>query len=67
MSRIESGIMSNLIMYNLNDLDSDYVNEFSKLGITDEGEMVGLLNLFDSIAEIGYALYNDGINEEEYE
>lgn len=54
-------------MYNLNDLDSDYVHEFSKLGISDEEEMVGLLNLFDSIAEIGYAFYNEGKHTEEYE
>lgn len=46
-------------MFVQNDLDGDYIKEFSKLGITDEEVMIGLLNVFDSIAEIGYALYNN--------
>ena len=55
-------------MFIINDLDCEYVEEFSKLGITDEEEMIGVLNVFDSIAEIGYTLYyNEVVNEEKHD
>ena len=44
-------------MYNINDLDNDLINEFKTLGISDENDMIIILNGLDGMAEIGYKIY----------
>lgn len=43
-------------MYSKNDLD-DFKQEFEKIGISNEADMIEILNGFDSIAEVGYLVY----------
>lgn len=50
-------------MYNINDLDNDLINEFKTLGISDENDMIIILNGLDSLAEIGYTIYKKGRND----
>lgn len=52
-------------MYTKTDLDNEYKTEFSKLGISSEDDMLGILNCFDTIAEIGYIFYNNGLSRED--
>ena len=52
-------------MYTKTDLDNEYKTEFSKLGISSEDDMLGILNCFDTIAEIGYIFYHNGLSRED--
>lgn len=52
-------------MFTQRDLDNGYKAEFSKLGISSEDEMLGILNCFDTLAEIGYIFYNNGLSIED--
>lgn len=52
-------------MFTKRDLDNGYKAEFSKLGISSEDEMLGILNCFDTIAEIGYIFYNNELSRED--
>ena len=46
-------------MYYKRDLTNARKNQFNKLGITDEGDMLRILNFFDTIAEIGYQSFKN--------
>ena len=46
-------------MYFKRDLTNARRNQFIKVGITDEGEMLRILNYFDMIAEIGYQSFKN--------
>ena len=52
-------------MLNNNGLDEIYINQFAALGVTNENDIVTILNGFDQIAEIGYAWYvkNNNLNK----
>ena len=42
----------------LNDnIDETFIQQFAALGVTNENDIVTILNGFDQIAEIGYAWY----------
>ncbi len=45
-------------MYFKNEIQDEYRNEFNRLNITNEDDMLTILNGLDMIAEIGYTLYN---------
>ena len=51
-------------MFTKNDLDNDFINEFKTLGISDENDMITILNGLDSLAEIGYSIYKKGRNDD---
>ncbi|MEE1406535.1 MAG: hypothetical protein U0K42_04550 [Bacteroidales bacterium] len=51
-------------MYSKNDLDNDLINEFKTLGISDENDMISILNGLDGLAEIGYTIYKKGRNDD---
>ena len=38
-------------------IDEKYIKLFAALGVTNENDIVSILNGFDQIAEIGYAWY----------
>ena len=46
-------------MYFKRDLTNARRNQFIKVGITDEGDMLRILNYFDMIAEIGYQSFKN--------
>ncbi len=46
-------------MYIKRDLTNARRNQFIKLGITDDGDMLRILNFFDAIAEIGYRSFKN--------
>ena len=46
-------------MYIKRDLTNARRNQFIKVGITDEGDMLRILNFFDTIAEIGYRSFKN--------
>lgn len=46
-------------MYFKRDLTNARRNQFNKLGITDESDMLRILNYFDAIAEIGYRSFRN--------
>ena len=50
---------SNLIMFLKDDLENRYIEEFNKLGITNEDDIITILNGLDEIAEIGYVWYKN--------
>ena len=52
-------------MFTQRDLDNGYKTEFSKIGISSEDEMIGILNCFDTLAEIGYIFYTNELNGED--
>lgn len=52
-------------MFTQSDLDNGYKTEFTKLGISTEDEMLGILNCLDTLAEIGYIFYNNGLKKED--
>lgn len=53
-------------MFLKQDIDETLKNYLFDLGITDEDEMITLLNGLDEIAEMGYALYiNNSIKRTE--
>ncbi len=51
-------------MYSKNDLDNDLINEFKTLGISDENDMITILNGLDGLAEIGYTIYKKRRNDD---
>ena len=44
-------------MYLKGELDETYIKQFDALGITNENDIITILNGLDNIAEIGYAWY----------
>jgi hypothetical protein len=46
-------------MYIKRDLTNARRNQFIKLGITDDDDMLRILNFFDAIAEIGYRSFKN--------
>ena len=56
-------------MLNNNGLDEIYINQFAALGVTNEQEIITILNGLDQVAEICYAWYvNNKIKiEQEYD
>lgn len=58
-------------MSNNNSLDEIYINQFAALGVTNEQEMITILNGLDQVAEICYAWYVNSkiksIEEYDYE
>lgn len=56
-------------MLNNNGLDEIYINQFAALGVTNEQEIITILNGLDQVAEICYAWYvNNKIKtEKEYD
>lgn len=53
-------------MLNNNGLDEIYINQFAALGVTNEQEIITILNGLDQVAEICYAWYvNNRIKKEE--
>ena len=52
-------------MYTQTDLVNGYKTEFSKLGISSEDEMLGILNCVDTLAEIGYIFFNNELSSQE--
>ena len=46
-------------MFLKDDLENRYIEEFNKLGITNEDDMITILNGLDEIAEIGYVWYKN--------
>ena len=38
-------------------IDETFIKQFNELGITNENDIITILNGFDQIAEIGYAWY----------
>ena len=46
-------------MYIKRDLTNARRNQFIKLGITDDDDMLRILNFFDTIAEIGYRSFKN--------
>ncbi len=45
------------IMFLKNNIDETFIQQFAALGVTNENDIVTILNGFDQIAEIGYAWY----------
>lgn len=53
-------------MYLKGELDETYIKQFAALGVTNENDIVTILNGLDNIAEIGYAWYvNNNLNKTE--
>lgn len=53
-------------MYLKGELDETYIKQFDALGITNENDIITILNGLDNIAEIGYAWYvNNNLNKTE--
>ena len=53
-------------MYLKGELDETYIKQFDALGITNEKDIITILNGLDNIAEIGYAWYvNNNLNKTE--
>ena len=47
-------------------IDEKYIKQFAALGVTNENDIVTILNGLDNIAEIGYAWYvNNNLNKTE--
>ena len=47
-------------------IDETFIKEFAALGVTNENDIVTILNGLDNIAEIGYAWYvNNNLNKTE--
>lgn len=44
-------------MFLKNNIDETFIQQFAALGVTNENDIVTILNGFDQIAEIGYAWY----------
>lgn len=44
-------------MFVKGEIDEKFIKQFNKLGITDEENIITILNGFEQIAEIGYAWY----------
>ena len=52
------------MIYTKNNL-GDFRQKFIDIGITDEDDMVKVLNYLDQLAEIGYEVYRKKLKEEE--
>ncbi len=53
-------------MYLKGEIDETYIKQFAALGVTNENDIVTILNGLDNIAEIGYAWYvNNNLNKTE--
>ena len=47
-------------------IDETFIKQFAALGVTNENDIVTILNGLDNIAEIGYAWYvNNNLNKTE--
>lgn len=46
-------------MFYQEDLNEDYLREFSNLGINDEDKMLEICKGLDTICEIGYTIFNN--------
>jgi hypothetical protein len=54
-------------MLNNNGLDEIYINQFAALGVTNEQEIITILNGLDQVAEICYAWYVNNKIKKEYD
>lgn len=45
-------------MFQIGNINETFIKQFEELGITNENDIVAILNGLDSIAEIGYAWYS---------
>lgn len=53
-------------MYLKGEIDETHIKQFVALGVTNENDIVTILNGLDNIAEIGYAWYvNNNLNKTE--
>ncbi len=53
-------------MYLKGEIDETYIKQFAALGVTNENDIITILNGLDNIAEIGYAWYvNNNLNKTE--
>lgn len=53
-------------MYLKGEIDETHIKQFAALGVTNENDIVTILNGLDNIAEIGYAWYvNNNLNKTE--
>ena len=51
-------------MFLKNEINETFIKQFNELGITNEKDIITILNGFDQIAEIGYAWYvSNNINK----
>lgn len=49
-------------------VDETFIKQFNELGVTNENDIITILNGFDQIAEIGYAWYeNNNIKTYKYD
>lgn len=48
-------------MFLKSEIDETYRQEFAKLGIVDENQMLTILNGLDEIAEAGYVWYKNNV------
>ena len=44
-------------MFIKNSIDETFIKQFAALGVTNENDIITILNGLDNIAEIGYAWY----------
>ena len=44
-------------MYIIDNIDETFIKQFAALGVTNENDIITILNGLDNIAEIGYAWY----------
>lgn len=54
-------------MLNNNGLDEIYINQFAALGVTNEQEIITILNGLGQVAEICYAWYVNNKIKKEYD
>ena len=54
-------------MLNNNGLGEIYINQFAALGVTNEQEIITILNGLDQVAEICYAWYVNNKIKKEYD
>jgi hypothetical protein len=52
-------------MFLKNDIDETYINQFNELGVTNEEDIITILNGLDEIAEIGYVWYKNNVAKRE--
>ena len=53
-------------MFIKNSIDETFIKQFAALGVTNENDIITILNGLDNIAEIGYAWYvNNNLNKTE--
>lgn len=60
-------LLINMFLNNI--IDETYIHKFNVLGITNENDIITILNGFDEIAELGYAWYINNVvkNAENYD